>query len=149
MSTDGGFRVRVAHWHADGDAIAALRTAVFVDEQRVPPELEHDGIDPDCMHVVAEDGAGRVIGTGRLLPGGHVGRMAVDAAWRRRGVGRALLDALLACARARGLAAVELHAQTTAIGFYERAGFIAEGAEFDEAGLPHRRMRRVLAEEST
>lgn len=148
MSADGDFRVRVADWHADGDGIAALRTAVFIHEQGVSPELEHDGLDPDCVHVVAEDGAGRVIGTGRLLADGRVGRMAVSAGWRGRGIGRALLDALLACARARGLATVELHAQTPAIGFYERAGFIAEGPEFDEAGMPHRRMRCALTEDS-
>lgn len=147
MGAEGGFGVRVADWHADRDGIVALRTAVFVDEQRVPPELEHDGQDPDCVHVVAEDDAGQVIGTGRLLADGHVGRMAVSAAWRGRGVGHALLEALLACARARGFAAVELHAQTTAIGFYERAGFKAEGAEFEEAGLRHRRMRLALGED--
>lgn len=149
MGAERGFRVRVADWDADGAAVTALRTAVFVDEQRVPPELELDGLDPDCVHVVAEDGGGRVIGTGRLLPDGHVGRMAVSAPWRGHGVGRALLDALLARARARGHAAVELHAQTTALGFYERAGFVAEGPEFEEAGLPHRRMRRALAEDAT
>lgn len=144
MGADGEFRVRVADWHADGGAIAALRTAVFVDEQRVPPALEHDGLDPECLHVLAEDDAGAVIGTGRLLADGHIGRMAVRAGWRGHGVGRALLEALLACARARGHAAIELHAQTTALGFYERAGFVAEGPEFEEAGMPHRRMRRPL-----
>lgn len=144
MGAEAGFRVRGADWRQDGDAIAALRTAVFIDEQRVPPALEHDGLDPDCVHVLAEDDRGVVIGTGRLLPDGRIGRMAVHAGWRGRGVGRALLEALLARARAHGHASVELHAQTTAMGFYERAGFIAEGAEFDEAGLPHRRMRRAL-----
>lgn len=149
MGAEPGFRVRGADWREDGDAIAALRTAVFIDEQRVPPALEYDGLDPDCVHVLAEDDSGAVIGTGRLLPDGHVGRMAVSAPWRGRGVGRALLAALLACARARGLAAVELHAQTTALGFYERAGFVAEGPEFEEAGMAHRRMRRALAEDAT
>ena len=138
------FRVRTADWPREQSAPLALRTLVFVDEQGVPPEVEIDGLDPDCRHVVAETGSGRVIGTGRLLPEGRIGRMAVARDWRGRGVGRALLDALVACARERGFATVELHAQCHAIGFYEAAGFRAEGPEFDDAGIAHRRMRRSL-----
>lgn len=137
--------MRPADWAREQAALIALRTRVFVDEQGVPPAIEIDGLDPDCVHVVAETPAGAVIGTGRLLPEGRIGRLAVERAWRRRGVGRALLDALVACARERGFATVELHAQTRAIGFYAAAGFAARGPEFDDAGIPHRRMTRILA----
>lgn len=138
------FRIRPADWARDQPAIVDLRTRVFVDEQGVPPEEEIDGRDPECLHVIAETGDGGVIGTGRLLPEGRIGRLAVDVAWRGRGIGRALLDALVACARERGFATVELHAQSRAIGFYEAAGFLAEGPEFEDAGIPHRHMWRAL-----
>lgn len=132
--------MRTADWAGDHEALVALRTRVFVDEQRVPLEIELDGLDADCVHVAAECGDGSVVGTGRLLPGGRIGRMAVDPDWRGRGIGRALLDALVERAREQGLAGVELHAQTRAEGFYEAAGFRALGPVFEEAGIPHRRM---------
>jgi len=137
--------VRAADWARDGGRIAALRTAVFVHEQRVPPDEEYDGRDAESDHVIAELEDGTVIGTGRLLPEGRIGRMAVDRAWRGAGVGRALLDALIARAAERGFARVELNAQTAAMEFYRRAGFEAFGPEFMEAGIPHRRMERDLA----
>lgn len=138
------FRIRPADWPREQSTILDLRTRVFVHEQGVPPEEEIDGRDPECLHVIAETEDGTVIGTGRLLPEGRIGRLAVDAAWRGRGIGRALLDALVACARERGFATVELHAQSRAVGFYEASGFRAEGPEFEDAGILHRRMWRVL-----
>lgn len=137
-------RVRPADWSRERAPLIELRTRVFVDEQGVAPEIEIDGLDPECLHVIAETSAGTVIGSGRLLPQGRIGRLAVDRAWRGHGVGRVLLEALVACARERGFATVELHAQTGAIGFYEAAGFVAEGPAFDDAGIPHRRMTRRL-----
>ncbi|MDZ7748592.1 MAG: adenylosuccinate lyase [Halofilum sp. (in: g-proteobacteria)] len=148
MAERDAFTVRAAEMGREGERLSALRACVFIDEQGVPPAEEYDGRDPGCAHVVAETPDGRVIGTGRLLPGGHIGRMAVAAEWRGRGVGRALLDALLDRARARGLAGVVLHAQTSAIGFYERSGFRAEGPEFEDAGIMHRVMRRELEKET-
>lgn len=121
-----------------------LRTRVFVDEQGVPPEEEIDGLDSFCLHVVAETAGGRVVGTGRLMPEGRIGRMAVDAEWRGRGIGRALLDALVERARERGFTSVMLHSQIQAMDFYEAAGFQAEGPEFVDAGIAHRRMTRTL-----
>lgn len=141
--------IRQADWAAERAALIDLRTRVFVREQHVPPEEEIDGLDPDCIHVVAEIADGRIVGTGRLLPSGRIGRMAVDRDWRRQGVGRALLDALVACAAERGFATVELHAQCHAIGFYEAAGFLAHGPVFDDAGIPHRRMTRALERPGT
>jgi len=137
-------RVRPADWEADGEALRSVRFAVFVEEQGVDPALELDAWDETSFHVLAECG-GRVVGTGRLLPDGHVGRLAVEHAWRGRGVGRALMEALLAAAGERDLPNVILHSQVSAIPFYEKLGFEAEGAEFVEAGIPHRLMTRELS----
>jgi len=138
------FRVREALWPADGDALSAVRRAVFIDEQGVPPELEWDGLDPTARHLLAESGDGTVLGCARLLDDGHIGRMAVLAGHRGRGVGSALLQAAMALARDAGLAAVWLDAQVQAIPFYQHHGFTAEGPEFLDAGIPHRRMHAEL-----
>jgi predicted GNAT family N-acyltransferase len=135
--------VRAADWNDDRAALRAVREQVFVHEQAVPIELEWDEFDPLCQHVVAE-AAGQAIGTGRLLPDGHIGRMAVLESWRGRGVGSAMLDALLRLARDRGIRRVRLNAQSRAVAFYRRHGFTAEGDEFIEAGITHRSMWRDL-----
>jgi len=135
-----GWIVREAAWDADRDALHAIRKSVFVDEQRVPEELEWDGIDVHCRHALACALDGSPIGTGRLLPDGHIGRMAVLTSWRRRGVGSAILTFLIQLARRNGFETVRLHAQTHALGFYARHGFAASGEEFMEAGIPHRMM---------
>ncbi|WP_028311340.1 GNAT family N-acetyltransferase [Derxia gummosa] len=129
------------------DALA-IRYRVFVDEQGVPAHMELDKMDALCLHALARDAEGRALATARLLPPvdgvGTIGRMAVEADQRGQGTGRAVLLAMIEAARARGDHAVELHAQITARGFYERAGFSVQGDEYDEAGLPHITMRRVL-----
>jgi len=138
------FDVAAAAWPRDAGPIRAIREAVFVHEQAVPAELEWDGMDRDCVQVLARDANGAAIGTGRLAPDGKIGRMAVLAAWRRRGVGSALLDALVEIARARGDASVYLHAQVRALPFYRAHGFEPYGEPFDEAGIPHLAMRRAF-----
>jgi predicted GNAT family N-acyltransferase len=138
------YAIREASWEQDGDRLRALRHEVFVREQGVPEALEWDGLDPQCRHVLAETAAGEAIGTGRLLPDGHVGRMAVAYAWRRQGVGSALLERLVALAQARGDRLVVLHAQSYVTAFYRRAGFETIGAEFMEAGIAHVEMRKRL-----
>ncbi|PZP57183.1 MAG: GNAT family N-acetyltransferase [Azospira oryzae] len=138
------YTVRLVSWDAAQASLAAVRRAVFIDEQRVPEALEWDGLDPRCVHALAEDAEGRPIGTARLLPDGHIGRMAVLQSWRRKGVGGALLCAMLSEARRRGLRVVHLHAQVHAVPFYERCGFAREGETFLEAGIPHVRMVRNL-----
>ena len=139
MNANLKFSVRAATWHEDRAALQALRSEVFVVEQRVPEELEWDEADATCIHVLAVDDQGRPLGTGRLLPDGQIGRMAVLPQWRRHGVGSAILEFLLDCAH-RHRITVYLNAQTHAIGFYERHGFAAEGDVFMDAGIPHRRM---------
>ncbi len=138
------FRVRLADWAADGRALARIRHAVFVVEQNVPAELEWDGIDEACRHALAEDGEGTAIGCGRLLPDGHLGRMAVLAGWRGAGVGGEILETLVALARGLGHAEVVLNAQVHALPFYAAHGFVARGPEFSEAGIAHRAMVRAL-----
>jgi len=138
------FRIEPADWATDYDALRAVRDPVFVDEQKVPIEDEIDAQDPLSKHVIARDSANTPIGTGRLSPERLIGRMAVIREWRGRGVGEALLAALLDQARALGYPAVELHAQSHAISFYERFGFEAYGEQFDECGIMHRMMRIEL-----
>jgi predicted GNAT family N-acyltransferase len=138
------FRVRRADWGRDRTQLRQIREAVFVVEQGVPLALEWDGIDAECAHVLAEDKDDVAVGTGRLLPDGHIGRMAVLQSWRHRGVGSALLLELMSIAKERGMREVVLNAQIQASAFYERHGFVAEGESFLDAGIPHLRMRRSL-----
>ncbi len=120
--------------------LAGIRREVFVVEQRVPEEEEWDGRDASCEHVIALDANGAAIGSGRLLPGGTIGRMAVLEPWRGRGVGSALLRALITLARESGFTETRLHAQTHALAFYRRHGYTPIGNEFMEAGIPHYEM---------
>lgn len=133
--------VRTADFGADFDSIRAVRTAVFIDEQRVDRELEFDDRDAFCLHLLALDGA-KAIGTVRLdiEYGGKIGRLAVLAAHRGRGVGSALMEKLHELARARGLEALWCHAQVSAVPFYERLGYRASGPVFVEADIDHLRM---------
>lgn len=139
------FHVEPASWDSDSDALCAVREQVFVIEQHVPIEEEIDALDPLSRHVIARDADGNAIGTARLTPKHTIGRMAVLREWRGRQVGAALLRTLVEQARALGWPEVELHAQTHAIGFYEKAGFVAEGEEFLDCDIPHRVMRLALA----
>jgi predicted GNAT family N-acyltransferase len=132
---------------ADWPEVAALRTRVFVEEQGVPPEIERDDADATAVHAVSRDAAGRVVATGRLLSRDGVaviGRMAADPAVRGQGHGAAVLAELHRQAALRGHREVELHAQLSARGFYERAGYAVVGDEYEEAGIRHFTMRRAL-----
>lgn len=124
-------------------AVFALRRDVFVVGQDVPEELERDEMDAVSDHAVAivDD---TVVGTGRLLPDGTIGRMAVTPALRGRGIGAAVLAILEDRARERGLPAVELHAQVHALGFYDRYGYVPFTDVYLEAGIEHRSMRKEL-----
>lgn len=144
----GMVEVRTGEWDTLGRDASAIRTAVFVEEQRIPAEMEWDAADAQCLHAVAYNRLGRPLATGRLLqhvPGvAKIGRMAVDQAVRGGGVGLAVLDALMQAARSRGDREVLLHAQTSAAPFYAKAGFVPRGEEFEEAGIPHLEMVRAL-----
>jgi predicted GNAT family N-acyltransferase len=138
------FSVRICNWDEARVQARRIREAVFVHEQGVPQELEYDGQDAHCEHALAHTADGQAIGTARLLPDGHIGRMAVLPAWRGKGVGALLLQGLIEQARRRGHASVRLNAQLHASGFYRRFGFDVSGTEFIEAGIPHLAMRREL-----
>ena len=138
------FTVEPATWSVDFADLRAVRTEVFVVEQAVPEDEEWDELDALSQHVVARDSDRRPIGTGRLTPKGTIGRMAVLKDWRGRGVGEALLRVLLEQARARHFHNIEIHAQSHALAFYERAGFEAYGDAFDECGILHRHMRIAI-----
>jgi predicted GNAT family N-acyltransferase len=136
--------VRAADFAADYAAIRSVRFAVFVDEQRVPADLELDDRDPLCRHLLAYLDA-TPVATGRIdLHDGKIGRVAVLAAYRRTGAGRAIMEGLHARARAAGLDRVWCHAQISATPFYERLGYLAVGERFDEAGIEHVKMQRTL-----
>lgn len=138
--------VRAVQGEADLEAAYGVRFAVFVDEQKVPKEEELDALDATAFHVVAWEGKAAV-GTGRLLePDDHhsftrIGRMAVLQSQRGKGVGGAILQALLKEARARGLTEIRLAAQEHAVPFYARHGFEVCSERFDEVGIPHFWMR--------
>ena len=141
-------RVAVGRWGELGAEAQTIRTAVFVDEQKVPIALERDAADADAVHALARNRLGLAVGTGRLLapdgPGhpARIGRMAVSRSLRGARIGQALLEALMAEAGRRGEAEVTLHAQVSALGFYRRAGFVEHGERFEEAGIAHVEMRR-------
>ncbi len=134
------FEIHVADWQESRSVILSIRQAVFVREQGVPEELEWDGLDPACLHLVAWNRRGEPIGTARMQPDGRIGRMAVLNDWRGHGVGRALVSRLLDEASAKGLSRVCLAAQTYALGFYQKQGFQVVGESFLDAGIPHRMM---------
>lgn len=136
--------VRILPWSDARTEAQRIREAVFVTEQGVPREIELDDWDERCEHALAYDASGRPVGTGRLLPDGHIGRMAVLRASRGQGVGGLLLEALIERARERGMRRVALNAQTHAAPFYARCGFVVEGETFMEAGIPHIAMARAL-----
>ena len=140
--------VRTGDWNTLGRDAARLRTAVFVREQGIPADVEADALDASARHAVLYNRLGQPVATGRLLqqaPGvGRIGRMAVDRSVRGAQWGRVLLAALVEAARARGDTQVQLHAQCSAQGFYERAGFSVAGAPYEEAGLAHVLMTQAL-----
>ena len=131
-------------WEQAQPSAGPLRFAIFVGEQNVPSGIELDDLDAQCVHAVAFDVDDKPIGTGRLLPDGHIGRMAVVKEWRRRGIGAEILEALMAEARKRGHKEVVVSAQLQAAEFYRNLGFVAEGKVYPDAGILHQKMRKAL-----
>ncbi len=144
MNSLDTLRIRLAGWEQDSAAIRWVRNTVFSDEQGISESLDFDGRDQECVQVLARIGEGKAIGTARMLPDGHVGRIAVHKEWRGRGVGTRLVEFLTDVARDRGFAEIHLHSQAQAAGFYARLGFEARGETFMEAGIEHVLMVRVL-----
>jgi predicted GNAT family N-acyltransferase len=131
-------------WSSHRDALRAVRDRVFIQEQQVPRALEWDGEDETASHFLAVDQAGRALGCARLLPSGQIGRMAVLHEHRGRGLGLRLLQEAIEAAKQQGFERVFVHAQAHAAGFYRKAGFLAVGGEFMEAGIPHQAMELAL-----
>jgi predicted GNAT family N-acyltransferase len=136
-------KIELLDWERARLQASRIRLAVFVEEQRVPPEIEMDAHDAVSVHALAYDD-GRAVGTGRLLPDGHIGRMAVLRKHRAQGVGSAILARLIAEARRSGMREVVLSAQTHALEFYRKHGFAPSGGVYMEAGIPHQEMRLGL-----
>lgn len=122
-----------------------MRFDVFVVEQQVPESLEQDEWDAQCWHAVAYNGAGQAVATGRLLPDGHIGRVAVARAMRGKGVGAKIMDALIELAVKLGHTTLILSSQTHAQAFYEKRQFVAQGDIYDDAGIDHILMVRHLS----
>jgi YbgC/YbaW family acyl-CoA thioester hydrolase len=141
-------QVRTGSWAELGADAGRIRTQVFVQEQRIPAELEWDEADANSLHAVAYNRLGQAVATGRLLPAqegvAKVGRMAVHQVLRGTRIGEQVLRTLADAAQRRGDRVLRLHAQRTARDFYARLGFAAEGEPFDEAGIPHVTMARAL-----
>ncbi|EHJ93142.1 GNAT family N-acetyltransferase [Vreelandella boliviensis] len=135
--------ISTGDWETLGSTASEIRRRVFIDEQSVPLEEEWDGLDPECVHFLATLD-GQPVGTARLLPDAHIGRVAVLADARGTGIGVLLMQAAIEAARYAGHAQVALSAQVHALAFYERLGFVAHGDEFLDAGIPHREMTLSL-----
>lgn len=138
------FAISEARFDEREAEIRGIRTAVFTEEQGIDPKIDFDGHDPECVHVIARNATGSTVGTARMFDDGHIGRMAVLQAYRRQGIGRAMLEALMAAARKRGLSQVYLNSQVQVIDFYQALGFNKTGKPFMEAGIEHIRMQRQI-----
>ena len=134
------FTVSLVSWHDGEPLLRAIREAVFIREQGVPAELEWDGLDETCRHALALSSKGNAIGCGRMLANGHIGRMAVLPEWREQKVGTAIMEAFLDYARTHDYKQADVDAQTYAVPFYRTFGFVEQGEEFMDAGLPHIKM---------
>lgn len=134
--------VRVADWQKDNAELRRIRETVFIAEQAVPAELEWDAEDAEAVHFLAEEGD-YAVGTARLLPDGHIGRVSVLKDWRGLKVGEALMRAVIDEAEKRGLHRQMLSAQVQATPFYERLGFEIVSGEYLDAGIPHVDMVRT------
>lgn len=141
-------RMQLGAWQDLGERAAAVRKAVFIQEQGIAPDIEMDGQDATALHALVTNQLDQPVATGRMVvlsPGvSRIGRMAVHRGLRGARLGRQVLDALVQAAAERGDHEVVLHAQASAQSFYERAGFVVNGPRYEEAGLPHVPMQRLL-----
>ncbi len=129
--------MRSATWQADRAELEFVRRQVFVVEQKIPESEEWDDADKNSSHVLALTEKRDVVGTGRIEPTGKIARLAVLADYRGQGVGTAILTRLIEEARQNGFSQVFLHAQTHALNFYKKFGFVSDEKIFSEGGIPH------------
>ena len=133
--------VSIVSWSERQAEIVSVRRVAFIEEQNVPESIELDGKDPDCRHVLACDSSGAPVGTARINASGRIGRMAVLREYRRLGIGREILRVIMDYGRANGITDFHVSSQLSAVGFYEKMGFVPYGEQFEEAGIMHIRMR--------
>lgn len=138
------YTIKQVDWATHQQVLTAIRFEVFVDEQKVPVEEELDELDAVAHHFLVTSSDGDQVATGRLLDDGRIGRMAVRKVARGTGVGLQMLEAIIEYAKDKGITNLYLHAQTHAIGFYQKAGFVGHGDEFLDAGIPHIEMTRAV-----
>lgn len=131
-------------WSSHEASLLSVRVDVFVNEQKVPMELEVDEWDEPSLHLLALDSNSQPIGCGRLVPNETIGRLAVRREWRGKGLGGSLLSSLLDKAKEEGWSQVRLSAQVQAMPFYRKLGFEPYGEEYMDAGIPHMWMRKTL-----
>jgi predicted GNAT family N-acyltransferase len=139
--------ILVKSWQQASQEAYVIRENVFIQEQGVPKDMELDGLDPAAKHALAYKGS-LCVGTARLVHlanhDAQIGRMAVLSTFRNRGIGKAMLNHLIALAQAEGVLNLVLHSQVSAIPFYAKLGFIADEPIYEEAGIPHRNMMLLL-----
>ncbi len=138
------YSIQFADWEEDAKRLTSLRHEVFVDEQKVPIEIEIDDMDVECLHIKAVLNNGQIIGTARLLPSNYVGRMCVSRAYRGQGIAGAMLEFIIQYAEHQKLPSLQLNAQISAQALYERYGFVVDSDIFMEAGIQHRHMSLPL-----
>lgn len=140
MPKPNNTQVQQLSWQQGKTALQHIRRCVFIEEQHVPVELEWDDEDLDAAHFLLTQEDGQALACARLLASGQIGRMAVLAPYRAQGLGRQLLTFVIDWATQHGYPPLFLHAQNHAITFYESMGFVVEGDEFIDAGIPHHTM---------
>ncbi len=138
------YQIHITDWKTHQTQLSLIRKIVFIEEQNVPEELEWDEFDKDCIHILVTGQHNQAIACSRMKLDGHIGRMAVLKKHRLTGIGSAMLKALLKIAGEKQYSKVYLHAQTSAIAFYENAGFNVCSDEFMDANIPHRTMEKHL-----
>jgi len=136
-------KIRIANWDSDKDSLARIRRRVFIEEQNVPEDMEWDEHDDSATHFLASY-KDKVIACARLKTDGQIGRMAVLAEYRNKGIGSKLLQFILLTARQQQLKKAYLHAQVSAVPFYKKHGFTTHGHVFYEANIPHQDMSKRL-----
>jgi len=139
------YKIMQTSWNKNHKELSIIRQKVFIEEQQVPEELEWDEYDAECFHIIVTDKKNNAIATGRMKNNGHIGRMAVLKQYRNQGIGSAILNKLTDIAQCNAFSELYLHAQTSAIDFYQKHDFIICSEEFMDAGIPHKTMKKNLS----